>query len=81
MRNVSLTVGASRCVVTQLPADGAERRQLQLGGALMFVIVTSRGRGRGVVTAAAATTAVQKGPAQRATQEQQQRRRHGSSTE
>lgn len=43
MRNVSLAVGASRCVVTQLPADGAERRQLKLGGALMFVIVTGSG--------------------------------------
>lgn len=81
MRNVSLAVGAGRCVVTQLPADGAERRQLQLGGALVFVIVTGRGRGGRVVTAAAATAAVQEGPAQWTTQEKQQRRRHGGPTE
>ena len=53
-RNVPLAVGASGRVVTQLPADGAERRQLQLGGALVFVIVAGRGRGGHVVTAAAA---------------------------
>lgn len=81
MRNVILAVGAGRCVVTQLPADGAERRQLQLGGTLVFVIVTGSGRGGSMVTAAAATAAVQEGPAQRATQEKQQRRRHGGPTE
>lgn len=81
MRNVSLAVGACRRVVTQLPADGAERRQLQLGGALVFVIVTGGGRGGRVVAAAAATATVQEGPAQRATQEEQQRRRHGGPTE
>lgn len=79
--SVALAVRPGRCVITQLPANGAERRQLQLGGALVLVIVTGRGRGGHVVTAAAATAAVQEGPAQRATQEKQQCGRHGGSTE
>jgi len=80
MRNVGSAVGAGGCVVAQLPADGAERRQLQLGGALVLVIVAGGGRG-GRVVAAAAAAAVQEGPAQRAAQEQQQRRRHGGPAE
>lgn len=56
-RNCTLAVGAGRGVVAQLPADGTEGRQLQLGGALVLVVVAGRGRRGRVVTAAAAAAA------------------------
>ena len=65
----------------RLPADCAERWELQLGGvALVFGVAGGRGSGRAALSTAAAAT-VQEGFGERLAEEEQEHRRHSRLTE
>lgn len=70
----------------RLPVDGAERRQLQLGGGALVVDVDTAGGGGGwgsrwTALVAAAAAAVQEGSGERLAQAEQQHRRYRRLTE